>query len=191
MTELARGRITAGLPSLSPEKRQRIETQKKSRAMDQENLVAAIKRMEATVPDDGGVSTSSVEQWGRPLHCSQVMQVLRRVNPALHFEESSWGIMGIYHLRNVNGEQVKRFICGMERGMMPEFSIRHRITEKVPDPTVPGHWLDVPKFEKETRGWRTVLARLLRVGLISLPAIERAFAPSRGRSSQTWQGAVT
>jgi hypothetical protein len=140
-------------------------------------------------PLDGGISTANaLAQLGRPMSSADVIARLKRMNPNLHFEVAIMDRtkMGVYVL---TGEG-KRFICGMEHGYMPEFSYQHTSPRRTPDPDNPGNWLTVQVISGETRGWRTVLARLLRERLITLPQIERYFNPAYGRSSERWQRAT-
>jgi hypothetical protein len=79
----------------------------------------------------------------------------------------------------------------MERKLSPEFSVRHSKVEHVPDPDVSGHWQKVQTFVDETRGWRTVLARLLHAKLITEPQINRYFGSFMTRDSKNWQSLTT
>lgn len=143
-------------------------------------------------PQDGDISTAnSLAQLGRPMSSADVITRLKRMNNNLHFERAIADpkLMGIYLIRSE--EPKKRFVCGMEAGYMPEFSVQHTKQKRVPDPDNPGRWLSVPEISGETRGWRTVLARLLRNRLITMPQIDRYFNPSYGRSSERWQRLTT
>lgn len=140
--------------------------------------------------EDGIIDTSdSGAQMGRPLPASTIQRWLTYCNPSLVFEvsKSDRSKTGIYHIEG--GE--KRFVCGMESGVSPEFSIRHMKDKQIPDPNNPLEWLTIKTFYRETRGWRTILARLLREGLITEPALEKYFQVSRGRSSEKWQTLTT
>lgn len=189
-----KGKVTAGLPGLSPSLRSRKETQEKSRFIDKENLKDEAKRASSTVAPIDGIKPSNVlAQMGRPLTSQVVQKKLKEMNPAFYFEISiaDKTKTGIYLIENKNGEAQKRFICGMESGVMPEFSIKHEKFFRQPDPSTPGNWLNVPVLSSETRGWRTVLARLYRERLITAPQITAFFAPEAGQSRQAWQQAIT
>jgi hypothetical protein len=188
LNDLEKAKVTAGIPSLLPAKRQAIDVRQKSRAFSDQAISEKVKQMEATVQEDDGVSvTNSLAQTGRAMTSSEVILRLKKMNRSLWFEPSilSPSVMGIYVIL---GDE-KKFICGMERGWMPEFSIRHTKDEEVPDGS--GGWRKVATFQRETRGWRTVLARLLRDRLISMPQIDKFFNPLGGRSSQNWQTLTT
>lgn len=130
----------------------------------------AEERAMAAVSDDGDIPTSTLEaQIGKPLHSSEIIKRLRSLNANLTFEVAlaDSRFMGVYF----KGKHQ----FGMESGYSPEFSVLHRDDE--------GH------FYKETRGWRTILARLIRTRLITEPQANKVFgAPSR--SSQKWSQAV-
>lgn len=185
--EYANGRMTAGVPSLLPQRRRRLDTVCRTRDTDRRNLRQKIERERITTAPDGGRPVTSIEaQLGRPMTSQQVSQKLSRLNSNLHFERSLSDPtkMGIYLL----GE-TKRFICGMEFGFMPEFSVRHSEQIEVPSPSLDGTKEKVDRIVRETRGWRTVLARLVRAGIIRLAEAEKAFAFSR--DSKNWKELTT
>lgn len=127
-------------------------------------------RAKAAVAPDGGIPTNSLEaQIGRPLDSAAIIKRLKTLNPNLRFEVSisAPDKMGIYlH---------KQFLFGFERGISPEFSVRHTN--------------ELNQFVGETRGWRTVIARLIMTRHISEGAADKAFGlPSR--SSKNWKQAV-
>lgn len=186
--EYAKGRMTAGLPALLPGKRRKWDTVYRTRDTDRRNLREQYERDSATTSPDGGHAVTSLEQQlGRPMTSQQVIQRLEKLNPYLHFEVSISDPtkMGIYRL----SPEGKRFICGMERGFMPEFSVRHGEDIEMPSPDLDGTKKTVRRITRETRGWRTVLARLVRAGLLRVPDIERTFAFSR--DSKNWKELTT
>jgi hypothetical protein len=193
MIATGREKVSAGNPSLLPERRRQIELSLRTRDHDRRNLQIKVANDAASVAPDGDLDTTSLErQLGQPLSSAQIIQRLERCNPDLHFEPSfsDHTKMGIYLIENrpdpVTGKPPwKRFICGFERGFSPEFSVRHFKTERVPDPDFRGNWQEIKTFDSETRGWRTVLARLIRSGLITEPQVVKYFP--LGRDSKNWQ----
>lgn len=156
----------------------------RTREIDRANLLAELERDRDTLVPDGRVDvTNFAAQLGTPLTSQQVVERLRRCNPKLHFEvsHSDPTKMGVYILTS---HEEKKFICGMEFGYMPEFSVRHTTIRRSPDPDNPGNWLEREVFERETRGWRTVLARLIR-GRFITPTQAYSHFPL-GRSSKNW-----
>lgn len=158
----------------------------RTRAFSLQSARDQAARDAATVdPDNGSQVTDTLAQVGRPLDAPEVQRRLLLLNPNLIFERSracpeKTGIYlpapsSPYH------PEGRRFICGMESCWMPEFSVRHTRQETGLDNSL--HLV----MDGETRGWRTVLARLIRERLITLPQAERAFALTRGRSSRNWQ----
>ena len=180
-----RERVTAGLPSLTPAKRERITRRGASREQSDRLLEGEYRNLASTTAPDAGYDTGDpLQQVGRPLERAELQRRLLRCNRNLHFEISLQDPTksGIYLLK----PDGKQFICGFESGVSPEFSVRHFEKERVPDPQSPGEWRFVRKFVRETRGWRTVLLRLLRMRVVTLPAIEANFAPQQGRQSYNW-----
>lgn len=181
---------------------QAARQQRQTRALEQreqgrELLRADIRNKEVTVASDGAIATTSLlQQLGTPLSSQDVIQRLSKMNRNLVFEVSNGdpSKMGAYVIENRRQwdgslQAEKRFVCGMERGFMPERSVRHMTKTMVPDPDIPLHRREVPVFTKETRGWRTVLARLLKERLITKPQIERYFPV--GGVSRNWQRLTT
>lgn len=167
----------------------------------QRSLKQEIDSHSASVALDAGRDTSNLlAQMGNPLSSQEVERRLKLCNPRLIFERSIRypNLIGIYinlQERTPTGAwgTVKKHICGMEAGMMPEFSVLHKKTEKVANPELIGNtkptrevdWKTVETFADETRGWRTVLARLLKARLINQGDIDKHF-PLPSRSSEKW-----
>lgn len=148
-----------------------------------------VKRETDTLPLDGGIDTSNPEaQRGRPMMTEAVIAKLKAMNPSLHFEVGANSVMasnfiGIYQI--IDGK--KKYIgIAMERWWMPEFSVRMAIPTLVPNPDI-ADMLPIKTFEREVRGWRTVLARLIRARLITKEDAEKNFDIAGGRSSFHWQ----
>lgn len=165
-------------PTLDPTQR------KVSYAVERTRSLTAIAQAEAERHSrehmwDGTTPTDMLEaQIGRPMHHSDIHKRLLKLNPNLYFEEARTGKhFGIYLVDSkYSATQGKRYLFGMEKGYSPEFSVR-RTDEK-------------GELVGETRGWRTVLARLIRMQFIPVDATERAFAVHYGRSSKKWKELV-
>jgi hypothetical protein len=70
---------------------------------------------------------------------------------------------------------------------MPEFSIMEAEVKLVPDPNAIGGHRPQTTMAKEVRGWRTVLAMLLKKRIITAHDVEKHFQISLGRDSARWQ----
>lgn len=144
-------------------------------------------------PDGDIPTTSLAAQLGRPLSRPQFEDRLRKCNSNL-FVETSINFpdkAGIYIVANEPDEigvrrPRKKFLTGIESGFMPEFSVRHVESETVPHPDTPGEFTTRSKFTGETRGWRTVLARLVRQKVVRLVDVRTHFETHRGRQSKNW-----
>jgi hypothetical protein len=167
------------------------------------NLEQEIRSNTITVESDAGRDvTNLLAQMGRPLTCQQVIDRLKLANSNLIFEQSKsdstkFGIYIMHDERTPAGTWEKRkvFICGMEAGVMPEFTVKHVTFTRVANPDLLGNetptreidWLKVPTFLDETRGWRTVLLRLLHQGMITRWHVERYFSWTPTHDSKNWQ----
>lgn len=176
-------------------RRQRQRTKALEQAEHQRQLLLShIRAKEVTVATDGGLCTSSLEQQlGTPLSTQEVLRRIRLMNPDLIFEVSIRypDRIGIYvqekrpHILALDKTLDKRMIVAMQIGMMPERTVRHVKRVRVPVPGREVAWQDVEEFAGQTRGWRTVLLRLLEAGLISPAQIDRYFPPNL--NSRNWQ----
>lgn len=131
------------------------------------------KRKAAAAPDGKRPTNDYQAQKGIELSCETICLRLRKcANVPLWFEVSNADStkMGIYHLDPM-AEGGRRFICGFERGQSPEFSVRKTSEDG--------------NFQKEIRGWRTVLSKLIRKGFVSKARCDAMFGPPT-RESLNW-----
>jgi hypothetical protein len=170
-----KARVTAGLASLSPEKRRDI-TESQLKQVYQRSLQAEYKNREVTaVADDNGADVTDAEQMtGIPLIGARIITRLRKMNQSLWFEQSTAdrSKTGCYVLRNdLKGGLEKMFVCGFETEWNPEFSIRVVAEDGTPKGII--------------SGWRRLLTRLIRAGLISEAKAFTVFGPP-SRDSENW-----
>ena len=184
-------RVTAGLPAVDPMKRFQLECRERTREKQRAAIAEAeIKREAAVAPDASFRPTTSWDaQRGLTLHSSELIRRLSILNPSLWFERHPYisSVMAIY----VRGEEGKKFICGFEAEYSPEFEVRLYHEEE----TAVGwgddiHLETVKVCDGTIRGWRTVLSRLIKAGLITQPGAERMFgAPTH--ESRFWKLAIS
>lgn len=174
------------------------ETRKRALAHDLQSNTVTV------APDNGRNVSDLMAQVGRPMTSQQVIERLKKCNPRLVFlPAKGYALYGIYlldptgrvHVTPEGQVMTIRHICGMEQGIMPEFSVLHKTHTKVPDqallgskqPTREVAWKEVETFGSETRGWRTVLVRLLHAGLITQLQVEQYFGWQPSHDSAKWQ----
>lgn len=171
-------------------------------ASRQQQLDDEIRSNTISVGDDAGRNTGEIlNQLGRPLTSQEVIKRLKLCNSGLIFERSAStpSLYGIYVERwehSVTGTWEKRkiHVCGMEAGIMPEFSVLHKTKKQVANPELFGShtptrdigWKEVDTFLQETRGWRTVLIRLLKMNLITRINVEQHFGWAPTYQSEKW-----
>jgi hypothetical protein len=171
-----RGRATAGLPALSSSKRREI-TDYQLRQIYQRSLQSEYRGNEetATAPDGAIDDVTDLEQVvGIPLVGPRIITRLKRLNKNLWFERSNADSSktGIYVLEpSLSGGMEKKFLCGMETELNPEFSVR------VVD--------EAGAAKGIISGWRRILMRLIRARLISEPGAFALFGPP-SRDSENW-----
>lgn len=171
----------------------RIAKQEKTAERRAQLLAEEIESNQITVAPDNGVDiTNALAQMGRPLTSDAVIAKLKQCNPALRFERSNNfpDLIGIYILdesgrHTINGEKVKH-LMGMEARTMPEFTVVHETTKDIPDPDNKGQWKEVKTYAGQTRGWRTVLVRLLHARLINQGDVDKHFGWTPSRDSERW-----
>lgn len=142
-------------------------------------------------PDGARPTTDLQAQLGKPLTRMQIEQRLKLCNSNFFTETSTKDKTkaGVYIVTREPDEigvvrSRKRFLVGMESGFSPEFSVRHTIDEEVPNPSCPGEMTKRPKFVGETRGWRTVIATLIRSGFMDKESATKHFNVSS--ESRNW-----
>ncbi len=139
-----------------------LASREKQRAM----VKAHKARNEETFRADSNRSRlDAAAQFGRPLKASDIQKRLRAIIPGIRFEVSNAipSRTGIY-----KGEQ---FITAMETGVSPEFSVMVMQGE----------------FAVEgMRGWRTILANLIKSRCITIREAEDTFGILKGAQSERW-----
>jgi hypothetical protein len=155
--------------------------------------------------DDEQDCTSLVERMGTPLPTAEVERRLKLCNANLIFERSLTdekyiGLCFERDERTPAGGWAKRKVhlfTFASTDIMPEKEVAHVAMKKVPNPdfiaatdgrkvdrdTV--RWIEVPTLVDLTRGWRTVVLRLLKAELITLGDVEKHFP--RSPNSKNWQ----
>jgi hypothetical protein len=133
----------------------------------QKSMVKAQKaRDNETFRNDAGRSRlDQTAQFGRPLRSSDIQKRLRTLIPGVRFEVSNAmpSRTGIY-----KGD---KFLTAMETGVSPEFSVMAMNGE----------------FAVEAmRGWRTILANLIKSRCITIREAEDTFDILRGAQSERW-----
>lgn len=169
-------RVTAGLPSLSPEKRREFTESQISHAYQKACQNEYKHNEDEALAADGAMG--DVSDWeqvvGIALQGWQVCARLKKLNSNLWFERSNAAPdqLGIYLLKNdFKGGQAKEFLCGMQAELNPEFSLRVKNDDGTPKGIIPG--------------WRRVLMRLIRKNIITEPGAFSMFGPP-SRESENW-----
>ena len=171
----SKARVTQGCPGLSPHERDRKDYRGHWREYQKSLLSVSVEKKEACRrPDAGRDTTDKAQQRGIPLEGWRIASRLKRLNPSLYFELSLAmpSRMGIYYVDPLAG---RRYIVGMEADSNPEFET------KVLDET--------GECKTTLRGWRTVLAKLIRARFISEAGASRLFGPP-SRDSENWANAT-
>jgi hypothetical protein len=170
-----RGRVTAGLPSLSSDKRRDITERQLNHLYQRACQAEYFRNEQDALASDGGIE--DVTDWeqvvGMPLSGPRIITRLRRLNPNLYFELSKADASktGVYLLETVMGVQERRFLCGMETEINPEFSVRITDEKGLPKGII--------------AGWRRLLMRLIRGRIITESRANAIFGPP-SRDSENW-----
>lgn len=156
--------------------------------------------------DDIYDCTSLPQRIGKPLATDEVTRRLKLCNPNLIMERSIQfpNMTGIYFEKDERtpaGTWGKRkvFLFTMSSGeIMPEMEVAHMTMKRVPNPELVNatngqeisreacEWIEVPTVYDLTRGWRTVLIRLLRAELITRHDVETHFGWAPSQPSKNW-----
>jgi hypothetical protein len=110
----------------------------------------------------------SPARWGRAMHHSEFIAILRKIIPNLYVRDGN--IPGDISLYKIFGDSID-YVCYLTSGTMPEYEIVK----------VNSH--DLPIGAK--RGWRTVLLRLIKSGLVSESQALKFFgSPTNGEAAR-------
>lgn len=179
---------------------QAMLTVERTRQVTHDNLAQAIERASELLVPDGKVDVTDHGASGKMLSTQDFCSRMRLCNSNFLFEVSVSDPtkMGCYMMlqhddpiqRLADSSYHKRFIIGMENGWMPEFTIRKFVEKDMPDPANPSLMKKVREFTDMKRGWRAVLAILLRRRFLNVPDIETHF-PALYRESKYWHDATT
>lgn len=182
----------------------RKQQQEKAAELRARALAEDLRSNEVTVESDAGRDiTNSLAQMGRPLTAQQVIDKLKKCNARLYFEvaKADPNMYGVYLMDpagvvyvNPQGDVLTlKHICGMENGVMPEFTVVHKVRKKVANPDIfqknagrEVNWKESWTYGGQTRGWRTVLIRLLHAGIITRLDIEKHFGWAPSHDSKRW-----
>jgi hypothetical protein len=98
---------------------------------------------------------------GRRMHHSELARRVKRLNPAIFYEQSInfKDSLGFYHVDPMSGK--KTYLSSFDKGEMPEFSFILCDYQEIP--------------EQEVRGWRTVLVRLLTLRALTWRQVKEEF----------------
>lgn len=122
---------------------------------------------------------NAVARWGRVLHHSEF---LRRLTPMLRDvfirDGNVVGDLAVYRVYgrpqpHLDGKDFS-YLFYMPTGVLPEFSI-YKFDDR-----------DVIVGE-ERRGWRTILLRLIKAGIITEAQSDAAFGEAQGEASTVWR----
>lgn len=185
---------------------QKVAKQEANAALRQNSLEEEIRSNTVSVNiEDGADCSSLLERLGRPLPTLEVERRLKLCNSNLIFERSLTDpkIVGLYFEKDERtpaGGWAKRKIhlfTMSSTEIMPEREVAHVAKKKVPNPDFIAasggqkvdreavRWIEIPTVVDLTRGYRTVLVRLLKAKLITEADVEKHFDWSI--NSKNWQ----
>lgn len=168
--DVTRGKVTAGLPSLLPEKRAAIHNQQRM-SHKRDSLIAEAegKKKEAGA-SDGERKRTLKDASGWWLSTEEFIRRLSKLTSVLFFLPTSGfkDRLSIYR-QTSNPEHPLVYVGAVHKDKIPEFSVFDEKTHAV-----------------KMMGWRTVLLRLVTSKIITQSAVETTFGPPRA-SSKNWQ----
>lgn len=191
------------IDSSGQERWRQKDTQESIQERRLRDLAHDLESNSISVCDDDGRDTSSLlAQMGRPMTSAQIIDKLKLCNPRLQFVlAKAYNLYGIYLLKQGvaantewNLDRDCTHICGMEAGISPEFTVLHKTKIKKPNKELFGNkpnkeateWVTVDTYVDQTRGWRTILVRLLHAGLITRHDVETHFGWIPSQNSRKW-----
>lgn len=139
-------------------------------------------------PDGSRDVTSREAQKGRVLSRGTLVHKILKLNPNLWYEQSlRFPAQGGLYIVDIQAPYGKRMVCSFSHDCVSEFSVRITVPDVVPALGSHAQWMAIRRVDQQEPGWRSVLLKLIKEGLITPAAAEAEFKISQGRSSQKWQ----
>lgn len=141
-------------------------------------------------PDGSHDVTSREAQKGRMLTRSVLVHRIKKLNPNVWYEQSiRFPAQGGLYVDDLRAPYGKRMVCSFPHDVVNEFALRITVPEVIPSIGSQAQWMAIRKVDQQEPGWRSVLLKLIKEGLITPSGAEKEFKISQGRSSQKWQEA--
>lgn len=122
--------------------------------------------------DDHEDLKNAEARMGKQMAHNELIRRVVKLNPNVWAEDSRTHKNGI-GFYTTDSEGNKKYLVAFEKGYLPEFS--YIIVDRA----------DLPI--KEVRGWRTVLLRLLKQGVLTWKQIVDVFEDAYGYNAKRWQ----
>jgi len=123
--------------------------------------------------DDHETLKDQAARMGTPMHHNELIRKVTALNASVWAEDSLTNPTTVIGFYTKLPDGSKKYLGSFEKGFLPEFS--YVLVDAA----------DLPI--KEKRGWRTVLLRLLKQGVLSWGQIKAAFGDSMHVSSERWR----
>jgi hypothetical protein len=176
---LASNKVIAGSALSSTERHAKDKAGYKREYQQALNTDANQKAAESVRVDNGRPRTELDASIGIPITAETFMRRLLQLNSSFWFERANADRekIGIYRLVEISETfpEGKQFLMGFHDGIMPEFFLQEKEDDRVM--TIGGqteiHYGGCKKILRQ--GYRTILQRLVRAGMINLTAAETLF----------------
>lgn len=162
----------------------RFQKDKSGYKRDYQNALSADankKAADSVRVDNGRGRTEWDASIGIPIMAETFMRRLLQLNSSFWFERANADKekIGIYRLcePDLNYPEGKIFICGFHDGLMPEFFLEEKEDDRTM--SIGGETITYSGGCKRIirQGYRSILQRLVRAGMINLTAAEAIFGP--------------
>lgn len=178
---LIANQVRAGSPLTSTERHLREKTGYKREYQKALATDANAKAANSVRVDNGRPRTELDASIGIPITAETFMRRLLQLNSSFWFERANADKekIGIYRLVEVSETfpEGKQFLMGFHDGIMPEFFLQEKEDDRVM--TIGGetevHYGGCKRIIRQ--GYRTILQRLVRAGMINLATAETLFGP--------------
>lgn len=119
---------------------------------------------------------------GRLMHHTDLIHVLSQLVPSLYITDGNiQGDLAVFRTYGVPQPHLEgrtfEYLFYIPTGYLPEFSL-YEFNER-----------DIPQREKQ-RGWRTVLLRLIKSGLLTEESVNHVFGPATGPGSTIYNSTL-
>lgn len=165
----------------------------KTRELTSSALAHQGREVARNLPVDGFDPTKVHHQMGRAMSWREFVARIKRLNNALQIQDSPSApdkvaalLYPVVVQTETGGTENKlQFLCAFDKAVLPEHTVLMPVYERAWD-SEKKDFVRTLKTTKFTRGWREVLVRMLRAGLVRKADVDVVFPENLSGVRKSW-----